>query len=252
MNMIKIMRMSELMEMKVENWKYNRPMDMNRLPEIIKYMEEMCRMEGIIYLAKKDEIYYCYDGIHRYNALREVYRKREEFGDLLGIMNTEIMVNVDIMEYNEEMIRKRFININSSIPVPEVYTEAERKLDKIRGLEEVMEYMMKRYSEFVRNTKRVMKPNVSKTELMDVLKRKMEEDGVYRSEYWIDRIEKENNRMKYMRYEIKEGKHKEMNKEMNKEMKKEENILYVTKKQYEKCFKNGMYIFMRDEWRDKL
>jgi len=204
--MMKIMSTSEFMKIKVENWKYNRPIDINRLPEIIKYIEEMNRMEGIIYLAKKDEIYYCYDGIHRYNALKEIYRKREEYGDLLGIMNTDMIVNVDIMEYNEEMIKKRFININSSIPVPEVYTEAERKLDKIYGVEEVMKYMMKHYPEFVRNTQRVMKPNVNKTEFMDVLKRKMDENGVYRSEYWIERIEDENNRMKCMKYEIKEGK----------------------------------------------
>ena len=107
-----------------------------------------------------------------------------------------------------------------------------------------MKYMMKHYPEFVRNTQRFMKPNVSKTEFMDVLKRKMDENGVYRSEYWIERIEDENNRMKCMKYEIKEGKQKDRI--------KEENVIYVTKKQYEKCWNYGMYIFMRDGWRDEL
>ena len=58
--MIKIINIESLMKFNIYNWKFNRPINQSRIQPIVEYIEKHKRIEGIIYLAKHNDNYYCY------------------------------------------------------------------------------------------------------------------------------------------------------------------------------------------------
>jgi hypothetical protein len=87
-----------LKEIQIENWIYNRPPDYTRIPEIIKQLEKQNYVDGFIYLVKYGENkYYCYDGIHRLEALRYLYERNNK-------INHKIIIHL-INNYDEQEIK---------------------------------------------------------------------------------------------------------------------------------------------------
>ena len=144
----------------VTSWKYNRPPDNLKISEIVKVIEENNRytIEGIVYVAFIDNKFVCYDGNHRLEALKLLKTKKL------------VLVNCMIAK-DDDQIKKRFIELNKSNPVPELYKlEPSTDTDKLKTvLEAVVDNLCKTYSKFRSASAHPHKPNFNKDVLLSAL-----------------------------------------------------------------------------------
>ena len=66
----------------IQNWKYNRPPDKCRVNEIKEYIQKNNDTDGLILIAELNNeclSYYCYDGIHRLTAIKELKNEIPDF-----------------------------------------------------------------------------------------------------------------------------------------------------------------------------
>lgn len=117
----------------IDNWDMNRPPDMARIPEIQSALKHQSYVDGIIYLSvnKTGDRYICYDGIHRLTALKNV-------------RNKNIVIDL-ILSYSEDQIIAKFMRVNRCVPVPSLYTKAERELHLRETLETVVKTIQTTY-----------------------------------------------------------------------------------------------------------
>jgi hypothetical protein len=249
-NQLRLISIGQFIKMKVNNWKYNRPADKSRIQPIMNYIKEYRRVEGIIYLAERDDIFYCYDGIHRVFAIISLVKQYQEYHDILGSSDIlDIEVVLDIMPYNDEMIKERFININSSLPVPSIYTEQDQTIGKLQIVQSIWKYIETQYHTFVMSSRKTNVPNTNSTEFSDKFsvildsvnlpeKTKM---SLYDEDYWKTTFCQFNDFMKsriikttYSRYD------------------KLYSTLRMSKHQQAKCIKYDFYCFGSRRWEDYL
>lgn len=226
---LKLFKIYELNELNIVNWFGNRPVEHKRINPIKKYIEKHSRVEGIIYLAKdKKDVYHCYDGIHRYIAIRELIKQKKQYENLLGMIELyDISVLVDIMNYDETSIQERFLNINSSLPVPHLYTSTERELDKRHTIEDVWKYISRHYPIFVKTSRRTNIPNINCTDFSDKFYNILSSVELpFNTEKWIDILKRFNTFM--------------------------EESSIMTIKQSKKCTDNDFYWFSSSLWDEKL
>lgn len=206
-----IINIENLMKLDIHNWKFNRPVDMSRIPSIIEYIQKHQRVEGIIYLAKQGTRYYCYDGIHRYNGIKELVKQQQEYLDILGSCDTlQLNVVIDVIPYDDIKIQERFININSSLPVPTIYTESERKLDRIHITKNVYEYIYPKYSNFIKASRKTNVPNTNSTQFIDKFNKILDIIPNYDLEYWKQAFYEFNKFMKSRQIKTKISRHDKM------------------------------------------
>jgi len=228
------------MKLNIHNWKFNRPVDMSRIPSIVEYIQNHQRVEGIIYLAEQGDEYYCYDGIHRYNGIKQLVKKQQEYIDLLGTHDVlQMKVVIDIIPYDENKIKERFININSSLPVPVIYTETECKLDRIHITEEVYEYIHSKYGNFIKASRKTNIPNTNSTEFSEKFNKILDTTCNYDIEYWKLAFNKFNDFMKSRQIKTKTTKEDKML-----------SVLKLSPKQQDKCCKHDFYCFAANNWED--
>ncbi len=123
-----------LKSVKIDNWEMNRPPDMSRIPEIQTTMKFQSHADGIIYLSvnSTNTGYICYDGIHRISAIRQLKETKDVVIDLM-------------LTYSEEKIIAKFRQINRCLPVPSLYTRAERSLHLRETVESVVKAIQTKY-----------------------------------------------------------------------------------------------------------
>jgi hypothetical protein len=231
----------------IYNWKHNRPMDDLRINPIMAYIEKTGRVEGIIYFTRKTSkdgrnfTLECYDGIHRLHALFKLYEKRNSYEDILGMDNRVIMVLLDIMDDNEQDVMERFININSSLPVPEIYTEKDKNLDNIYLIEQLQRYYKEHYRIFLKNSDKANIPHINFTDFADKMK------------YIFDNCSIESRK-----FEVWKMYHIQFNGFMSSLpvkktiLKKDEKfgVLKLTNNQQKKCQTHNMYVFAAINWEE--
>ena len=114
-------------------WKGNRPSDETRYPEIKETIERNRKVDGIIYLAKLDGKWVCYDGNHRLECLRSLSYEDKSF-----------YILVDLLENcTEKDVINKFKILNQSIPVPEIHfydDENEEELNRKKTVEYIVKY----------------------------------------------------------------------------------------------------------------
>jgi hypothetical protein len=217
----------ELSKIEINNWKYNRPPDMNRIPEIVKYYKRSKIIDGVIYIVKIEDLYYCYDGIHRLEALKS--------------MNKEIKLIIDI--YNnplEEIIYGRFRKINRAIPVPDLYiTKEESVKESVKEnvkekIENVINYFKKNYNEYFSSSSRCNKPNENRDSMNNKLYELLNENE--KKELFNNISSKEI--IEYLEYK-------------NKYFKKYVNEYKLTNSQLKKCKEKDFYLFITKDWHIK-
>lgn len=121
----------------IRNWNKNRPVDKIRVKEIKEFYEKsnLDLIPGIIYTWFNNDIYYIYDGLHRYTALKE--------------LNKEFKILMYINYSNDENdIINDFVNINKSIPVPSIYFENEQLIKK-SICQNIADQLCRDYPQFV-------------------------------------------------------------------------------------------------------
>lgn len=144
--------MAKFKSLDVKQWKYNRPPDMSRIPEIHNWMKQFQRMDGILNLAYiTGEGLVCFEGNHRRLALEEL----------------DIMVFADILwDANDEIVTHEFRRLNKSVCVPNLYViENESTL---RGdIEKLVSDFRKKYPNVESNSGRPQRPNYNRDRLTD-------------------------------------------------------------------------------------
>lgn len=249
-NQLRLISIGQLIKMKVNNWKYNRPVDKSRIQPIVNYIQEHRRVEGIIYLAENNGIFYCYDGIHRVFAIIALVKQYQEYQDILGssdILDIEIVL--DIMPYNDELIKERFININSSLPVPSLYTEQDQMIGKIQIVQSIWRYIETQYHTFVMSSRKTNVPNTNSSEFSDKFsaildnvnlpeKTKM---SLYDEDYWKTVFCQFND---FMKSRIIKTTYSRLDKLYS--------TLRMSEHQKAKCKKHDFYCFGSRRWEDYL
>lgn len=249
-NRLLLVNIEQFIKMKIKNWRYNRPADNSRIPLIMNYIKKHQRVEGIIYLAEKDDILFCYDGIHRFLAIDSLVKEYQEYHDILGssgILDIEIIL--DIMPFDDEMIKERFININSSLPVPSIYTEKDQTIGKLQIIQVMWKYIEKQHFMFVMSSRKTNVPNINSSEFTDKFSVILDHTDlpeknktcVYDKDYWKTLFCQFNTFMKSRIIKTRYSKHDKLY-----------STLKMSKHQQEKCKKYDFYCFGAKDWDDYL
>jgi hypothetical protein len=142
----------------IQNWRKNRSADQYRVNEIYNnYLEtNIDLLPGILYLWKSNNIYWIYDGLHRYEALKK-----------LDNDNVNILIYINLTT-DENSIISEFININKSVPLPHLYIE-EYNANKIFICQNVAETLCKNYPNFVSTSRRPRNNNFNRDSLIEFI-----------------------------------------------------------------------------------
>ena len=143
-----------------ESWRHNRPASQKRVAEIEETIQNGTYVDNIIYLAEiidenKKRSLVCYDGNHRREALRNSNGQR-------------VLVNI-IFNSSDEEIKQRFIILNQSNPVPELYTTETDNTELRSIIEDCVERLMIRFPKNVSASRNPRKPNFNRDKLTDEL-----------------------------------------------------------------------------------
>lgn len=227
-----------LRELKIENWKYNRPHDIKRIPSIAKTIKNQKYMDGIIYLSKqtiKNELkqrekYICYDGIHRLETLKYLDKENE-----INISNIVLIIHY-IDNYDEEYIKQKFRILNKCIPVPEIYNETSRQLHNIQLIQNIVQQITTHFAEMFKSTSRPNVPHQNRDIFTDLVTNIIEELDLYH--YNINDViylfRNFNNIMKKIVIENSDKK------------------LKLSLKQKTKCEQSDCYLFVYKNWNEKF
>lgn len=140
----------------VKQWKYNRPPDMNRVPEIHAWMEQFNRMDGLLNLAYiPGEGLVCFEGNHRRLALEGV--------------NIRVLVDI-LWNATDEIVIHEFRRLNKSVSVPELYVEPNSATLRLE-IQDAAEELCKKYPTHCKPTNRPIRPNFNRDKLIDELTR---------------------------------------------------------------------------------
>jgi hypothetical protein len=144
----------------IRQWKYNRPPDMSRVPEIRKWMKEFHRMDGVLNLAYiQNEGLVCFEGNHRRLALEGL----------------DIKVLLDIVWYaTDEIVKCEFQRLNKSVSVPDLYVVETDATLRVQ-IEEAVATFRKKYPAHESSSGRPIRPNFNRDKLTDEFTRLQKE-----------------------------------------------------------------------------
>jgi hypothetical protein len=222
---------SELILLNIENYKYNRPADQIRIQQISDYIKTIDTLEYIFYMVYdyKYNNYYIYDGNHRFNALKLIYETIEistrAAKSFLKLKNKNILINLlfikDIDDAaNCEIINNRFLILNKSVSVPDLYFQSNLNKNKI--IENILTYFKTKYTDCYKLSNSPSKPNFNTKNLTDLL------------DYLYDKYDKE---------DIILVKLFDLNTYFKDKL-KESLFIKCTKKQYQKSLDNNLFLFL--------
>jgi hypothetical protein len=179
-------------------WEYNRPPDMVRVEEIVKYIENEYSIDWVfnfIYLdsssittkdassiTTKDassKITKCasskitkgasleiYDGIHRMTAISEYIKQFEDQQNIrCPLRDTIVIISIKINPTPGE-VHDAFIFINKSVPVSKLYLEDRARRDVV---EIVVKKWQDKYKNHFKSTSRTYIPNINRDTFMDIV-----------------------------------------------------------------------------------
>jgi len=136
---IHIVTFEKLANSNIVKWSGNRPVDKVRIPDIVKAILKNKQVHGQIMLAKLNENEYeCYDGLHRFEAIKRVVRKYPEY------KNYKCMVYV-MKDPTAGKVIDDFLEINKSISVPEIYRERLPNSERKEIIETVVKHFYNKY-----------------------------------------------------------------------------------------------------------
>ena len=209
-----------LKNINIKRWQCQRPPDSLRINAITNHIKREKCVDGIIYVYydKKDGCFYCYDGLHRIEALRSLIQ--EKFP-----INLNIMINIrrnitqgDIMEH--------FNSLNKCIPVPDIYVGV-RNANIITTVESVVNQYVERYPQHFSTSRNPNAPNENKDRMKDRLK------------HIIDNATDDDLDSEYNLISMLET----INEHIRKNIPRK-----CSKNQLDKCESSGFYLFLQREW----
>lgn len=165
----------------VKQWKYNRPPDMSRVPEIHEWMKQFHRMDGMLNLAYViGQGLVCFEGNHRRLALK-------------GLDNILVFCHI-LWDVTDEDVKHDFVRINKSVSVPDIYvveTDASLRVE----IEDAISAFRKKYKQYETSSARPCRPNFNRDKLTDDITRIQKETCLPVSEI-MKRLELKNEEYK--------------------------------------------------------
>jgi hypothetical protein len=164
----------------VRQWKYNRPPDMSRIPEIHNWMKQFHRMDGVLNLAYiQNEGLVCFEGNHRRLALEGL----------------DIPVLLDIVwDATHDSVKHEFQRLNKSVSVPDLYVVENDATLRVE-IEEAVNTFRKKYATHESSSGRPIRPNFNRDKLTDEFTRLQKELRIPVCEL-VERLEKLNEKYK--------------------------------------------------------
>jgi hypothetical protein len=215
-NEILYMSDGDFLRKNVINWKYNRPPDLDKVSKISLSISNKNTIEGIIYIAKLNNNFVCYDGNHRLEALKLCKNKDKK------------LVLVNIMYVNEESeIKKRFINLNQSNPVPELYmtNDDNNKLKNIIETEVIT--LCGIYSKYRSTSNNPNRPNFNRDNIINKLY--LHYNNKQNDDLTVNKL---HNKLLDLNSMYAKGKHI--------------NFKNISQRILNKCAKHGCFLFLKD------
>ena len=206
-----------LFELNIKHWKFNRPPDTDRIKHIASHIKEVKYVDGIIYMQYKDNTLYCYDGLHRFEALKLLDKDNY---NRISLQNMSIVLNIRINATDGE-IMDHFSILNKCVPVPDIYVDVQNAKE-IQIIESVVNYFSEKFSSHFSVSRNPNIPNENKDRMKDRLKIMLENHPDKQN--YIHFLEEQN---KYVKENIPRK---------------------ITSKQLDKCHKSGFYLFLQREW----
>lgn len=157
----------------IQNWKWNRPPDNEKIVEIMDSILKGIHVFSEIYIAKIQNNWVCYDGNHRREALIKLMNTHpQQVSHHQGYQQGQcVIVNVYI-DATDDIIKQRFIQLNKTTPVPELYTNfgISNVNNTLRSdIENIVSYMCKKYKPFVSTSNNPQRPNFNRDKMIDDL-----------------------------------------------------------------------------------
>lgn len=149
----------EFRSLGMRSWKFNRPVDDSRIPEIRDAMDENSHVDGPLYAAfVRGDGFVHYEGGHRAKALESTTSVKNVMVDMLW-------------DVDDTRITAEFKRLNKAISVPTLYVSSERDTDVRVQLEAIVNLYRKQYPSHVSNTGRPQRPNFNRDKLFEDLYR---------------------------------------------------------------------------------
>jgi hypothetical protein len=139
-------------KLKIKMWKYNRPIDEERVKEIRAWVSESKRVDGVIYIACVDDELVCYESNHRRVAIAD-----------LEVHN--ILVDI-LWDATDEDVKAEFVRLNKAVSVPELYVAAVPAVSEAE-LRPVVEEFCERFKSHRVTTKHPQRPNFNRDMIFD-------------------------------------------------------------------------------------
>jgi len=204
----------------IRNWHLNRPHDESRIPDIMKLLKTQDYVDGVIYLSKDDEGgLICYDGIHRIESLKTLSQLKLGF-------NHSMIIHV-LSDYDDVKIRDKFDSLNKCIPVPEIYSEANRELDCKQLVENIVKHYTSTYPLMFKPAKNPRLPHENRDRFTDRITHIIKDHNL--GEFSCNKIVA-------------------LLDELNDLMSRHSSSIKLTSKQREKCETYRMFMFSRKDW----
>jgi hypothetical protein len=152
----------------VKVWEKNRTLDKSRVNEIIESIKTNNLVPGSFHISSINNKLKLWDGQHRFEALKKCL-KLNISKDKLSSLNNFYLYEND----TKHLVRKKFININKSIPVTDLWTSEEleemEKLKVIESINYIINYLSDNFPSFYKTTKYPNRPNFNRNKLEQIL-----------------------------------------------------------------------------------
>jgi hypothetical protein len=158
--------------MDCKNWRKNRTPDKMRVNSLIDFLRDKTFVPGFLYVGKVSSIFsddvFVYDGMHRFAAAKDIFLKHN-----IDLTCYIVMFETD----NEDDIINHFVEINKSVPVPEIYkgNETQRTAD----IQTFIRVFTQKYTEFSKPSRITKRPNFNRDTLTDIISRVLIENKDY-------------------------------------------------------------------------
>lgn len=161
---------------KILNWKYNRPPDITRCVDIATYAYISKKpIDTMFYLSynNTNESYDVIDGIHRFTALKHLkeqyvaYNNECSNTNIILFVEQYVFLNIRFNSLEEDLIGV-FKNLNKSNPVPELYFRDSAK-ERKEVIESVITQWQTKYKSHFSANKNPNIPNVNRDRFIELL-----------------------------------------------------------------------------------
>jgi len=202
--LIKI-KINDLLNAPITNWKYNRPPDQIRCADIAKYIYLSKKpLDTMLYLSfnNNTQSFDVVDGIHRYTSLKILKENNSkplnlidhcDYGsnnDAVWLYQSYIILNIRFNAIESELI-ELFKNLNKSTPISDLYIRDFVK-EKREIIENVANNWQVKYKSHFSSNNKPNKPNINRDRFIDLLqeiylKYNINEDNKHLLEQVLDR-----------------------------------------------------------------